>query len=207
MCSPSSDQNFLQGRCSQPQLYLLRHTKVVNPNHLCYGQAELPLATSFQDEVLLIKKNLGPWPWPILSSPSQRCLQLAYAMQTSQELEVDHRLLELSFGQWEGVPWSQIDRSTLDRWADDFVCGSPPEGESFLALQQRVVNAISDYLSSHDPKNLLVISHAGVLRAFYCFMNDWQLSDAFSKEIAFGDFLQWNLQEVSAKLSKQSSSL
>jgi len=74
----------------------------------------------------------------------------------------DPRLLELSFGSWEGLTWAEIKRDYgaangarhRDRW--NFV---PPGGESYAALLDRV----TPWFDALEP-NSVVVAHGGVAR-------------------------------------------
>ncbi len=75
---------------------------------------------------------------------------------------LDPRLLELDFGDWEGVSWDSVPRAALDRWAADPLGFCPPGGESGAALLRRV----EDFACAlfRDGRPCLVVSHGGPLR-------------------------------------------
>lgn len=76
---------------------------------------------------------------------------------------VDPRLIELTFGAWEGMTWREVRRrdppgaAARERSKWDFV---PPGGESYAALRDRLAPAIAAL-----PGPTLVVSHGGVARA------------------------------------------
>lgn len=100
----------------------------------------------------------------IWTSPATRCQVVADAIAraTTAELVIDDRLLELNFGEWEGRPWSLVDRSSLDRWADAPLSFAPPGGESGAALCARVTAFHADL--SRRPHDCAVVSHGGPLK-------------------------------------------
>ncbi len=183
---------------SRPQEHfiLLRHTRVYNPQNLCYGQSEMELANSFSSELRHIKRQLQPIPKRLIVSPSQRCRQLADALSDAAPLIEDERLRELNFGTWEQTPWHQINRSELDHWAENYVHRSPPAGESFQNLQTRAIRAIQDRIQAKSGGSILVVTHAGVMRALYCFIEKLELDRAFSLDIAYGEICRWPLTTV-----------
>ena len=76
----------------------------------------------------------------------------------------DDRLMEMDFGTWEMRTWQEIGREPLDAWATapfDFV---PPGGESVAALRTRV-NAFIAECTVEAHSELVVVSHAGVMKA------------------------------------------
>ena len=100
----------------------------------------------------------------VRSSPSRRCREPAEALadRLHVPLTLDPRLLELDFGAWEGMPWDQVPRPDLDRWAADLRGFAPPSGETGAALIARVSALHRDLMAEARP--FLVVSHGGPLR-------------------------------------------
>ncbi len=84
------------------KLILVRHTKVVVPQGICYGQTDVELASSYERERSIIISLLGEDSFiNIYSSPLKRCLVLANNIAPSGiEVMQDKRLQELDFGEW-----------------------------------------------------------------------------------------------------------
>lgn len=100
----------------------------------------------------------------VRTSPLRRCLSPAEALAAALDipLQVDPRLAELDFGDWEGCSWSEVPRAALDRWAADPVGFAAPGGETGAALIVRVRAVLADLLD--QAKSCLVVSHGGPLR-------------------------------------------
>ncbi|HEX5538399.1 MAG TPA: histidine phosphatase family protein, partial [Methylophilaceae bacterium] len=96
------------------ELYLIRHTTPEIAKGVCYGQSDIDLAASFDDELALLRAKLPLAPAVIYSSPSQRCLKLATAIAGDWPIQQDPRLMELHFGEWELRQWDDIPREQLD---------------------------------------------------------------------------------------------
>lgn len=173
-------------------LYLIRHTTAaLDSQRVCYGHTDVPLAASYPvDQADLFKRASGLWKQPLIySSPLQRCAELAesLAAPTNAEVQFDDRLKELNFGDWEERLWEDIPRADLDAWANDFVDGSPPGGESYRALQTRV-NALLDELRARPliadgNRDVLFVAHGGVIRALLAWALELPLRKSFSFEI------------------------
>ena len=117
----------------------------------------------------------------VYSSPLRRALKLANALST--DVRVDARLSEISFGEWEGKRWDEIDRREVDAWAADVLGYSPPGGESVSGLLARVV----EFSASLDVERAALVTHAGVIRAL---LGHWRglPFDRWSRlEIGFGE--------------------
>jgi broad specificity phosphatase PhoE len=62
----------------------------------------------------------------------------------------DPRLAELSYGDWEGSSWAEIEAHTpnaLNDWKADPESYCPPGGESHLALRRRQAEALADIIA------------------------------------------------------------
>jgi alpha-ribazole phosphatase len=76
----------------------------------------------------------------------------------------DARLMELSFGAWEGKSWYVLfatRREALDLWAADPLGRRPEGGESGRELEHRVQSFLAEVAGEGD----LLVTHAGVIRA------------------------------------------
>lgn len=152
---------------------LVRHTALDIPSHICYGQSEVVVASSFESEVSALLRKLKETKFDaVYSSPLQRCYQLARVLSSTGELQIisrairqDYRLKELHFGDWEMKSWDAIPRGELDRWSYDYADTSPPNGETFTQLHARVTEFLKDVSGHHLGGELLVVTHGGPIRA------------------------------------------
>lgn len=80
-----------------------------------------------------------------------------------QPYEIEPRLIELTFGEWEGLTWPEVKQRSPDsaNWREgdkwNFV---PPGGESYAMLEAR----LQPWLTAVDCDQI-VVSHGGVARA------------------------------------------
>jgi alpha-ribazole phosphatase len=165
-------------------LILVRHTKVIGVEGLCYGRSEVALAETFHEEAEAVRAALPAEIAAVYSSPAKRCRALAE--QLSPAPVIDHRLHELDFGAWDGRPWADIPREHLDAWGADFVDGAPPGGESFTALAARAGAFADDIARRHGGAKVVAITHGGVIRALLARARGLALRDAFSLDAPHG---------------------
>ncbi len=165
-------------------IYLLRHTKVALPKGLCYGQSDVALSDTYAEEWMEIRHKLeGIVLNSVYSSPLSRCRSLAKHLSPS--ITTDERLMELNFGVWEGETWDAIYNSQEGReWFDDYFNISTPGGESYLDLVQRVQAFYSDIREVRG--NTLIVTHAGVIRAFMHLLGEMTLHEAFDTPLDYG---------------------
>jgi alpha-ribazole phosphatase len=166
-------------------LILLRHTRPLAGDGICYGRSDLDLADDLAAEAGRIEAGL-PRVDRIVTSPLVRCRRLAEAVAARRGLTPteDARLAEMDFGRWEGRPWAEIPRDEVDAWAADLLGARPHGGESVGMLRDRAEAAL---ISLHAaPGTSLVVTHAGVIRAALA-LN--AAHEPWSRRIAFGGWI------------------
>ncbi|MCC6001732.1 MAG: alpha-ribazole phosphatase family protein [Pararhodobacter sp.] len=171
-------------------LILLRHTRPLNAEGLCYGRSDLRLAPCFQAQAARLERELPPFA-RVLSSPLSRCLRLARAMAAARGVgvQVDERLVEMDFGRWEGQRWDMIPRAQLDAWAADLEGANPHGGERVADLAARSRAALQDAArgASRDGGPALVVTHAGVIKSA---LAHTQGAAGWRAELSFGQWLR-----------------
>ena len=93
-------------------------------------------------------------------------------------------MLEIDFGDWEGLEWDEIDKNLLNHWMEDFVNVAPTNGESFNEMYLRVSNFI-EMLRNKDFNEVLIVSHSGVIRCFLAYLLKFPLDNSFKIPIGF----------------------
>ncbi|UKJ06290.1 alpha-ribazole phosphatase [Solitalea lacus] len=186
-------------------IYLIRHTEVNIAKGICYGQSDLDV---LQDSVQQTSEQLSlllPQNKTLYSSPLKRCKTLASHL-TNQVL-FDDRLMEMNFGDWELQDWNNINQAELNPWMEDFVNIQVPNGESFVQLHGRTVDFINELINNQE-KQIVIITHAGVIRSWLCEVLGIPLKNAFKLAIDYGsvsklsfNYNHWSVQFINNKLS------
>ena len=112
------------------EIFLIRHTTPLIEKGICYGQTDLDITDSFEEEVSMIQPHLRQTNIKVYSSPLQRCAKLANALYRSEIIEYHDELMELNCVDWEMQKWDEIPKSAIQPWMDDFVNVVVPNGES-----------------------------------------------------------------------------
>ncbi len=174
------------------EIYLIRHTTPDIDRSICYGQTDLALKNTFEEEAQTILDQLPNWFDRIYSSPLVRCHTLAQAIP-SKEVIVEPRLKELSFGEWEMQPWKAIPQDDFARWKENFVHEAPPGGESMQDLQQRVMSWWQEI--EHEIKSPVgIVVHFAVIRVFMAALQNTSLHEIFNQErMEYGAVYRLNL--------------
>jgi alpha-ribazole phosphatase len=86
--------------------------------------------------------------------------------------------------------WNSNNETELKKWTDDFVTEFTPNGESFEALNQRVIDFwqenVEKNIKSEKGKIALIVCHAGAIRSILCHVLQISLQKAFSVSIDYG---------------------
>lgn len=105
----------------------------------------------------------------VLTSPLRRCHDFAVEVAGDRQvsLEVDERLRELSFGDWEGRTLEAVQREDGERlsafWRDADR-HPPPNGEGLASFYRRVTAAWTYWTDQLHGQRVLLVGHGGVIR-------------------------------------------
>lgn len=157
-------------------LLLIRHGPTQwNVEGRIQGHTDLCLSEAGRAQVALwsLPEEFRQYDWAV--SPLRR------AMETARLLGVDHarpdpRLMEMSWGQWEGYTRSELrarhaaDLGENERRGLDFC---PPGGESARGVRARLEDWITDVRARGRPVG--AVTHKGVITAALALATDWDL--------------------------------
>jgi broad specificity phosphatase PhoE len=99
----------------------------------------------------------------ILASPLRRACDTAapIAAACGRTVDVDERLIEIDYGEWEGLPLADLAPDVVERWRRDggFV---PPGGESLEIVAGRIASFCDEWL---DDRVVVAVSHVSPIKA------------------------------------------
>ena len=183
-------------------IYLIRHSAVYNPNKLCYGQSEIPLEENFTVDFDWIKDALQSQftsETLFISSPFRRCTKLADYLSDGN-YQINNQITEINFGSWEMKPWTEIPEQEINPWMEDFVNYRIPNGENFIDLFERVISFYEEIIKK-EVKNIVLVTHAGVIRSLISYVLDFPLENAFNLQVDYSSITKIEYDEIN-KLSK-----
>jgi alpha-ribazole phosphatase len=188
------------------RLILVRHTATSSAPETCHGGGtELELAATFEHEVEILRKELPSCVTHFHSSPLRRCEILARRIDSQAAWQIDPRLAEIHFGDWEGRRWDQLSGPALDAWMDDFVNVHPPGGENALDVAKRT----RSFLKGLEEGTHLAITHGGVIRVLLSDILGFPMANLFQIEIPFGcivelswKFGRWSVERIAPPLAR-----
>ena len=170
------------------RLFLVRHGETMaNREYRYIGTRDDPLNALGETQAIQLAEALSVLPVAaVYSSPLQRTFDTALPIATRHRLEVQRvdDLRECYFGTWEGLSRAEVlerspeDSQRLREWERNTSI-APPEGESFEALQQRVVAAVEHLAQAHPDQAIVLVSHVGPIKVLLSAALGAPLSSAF----------------------------
>jgi len=155
-------------------LLLIRHGETAwNAEHRLQGKTDIPLSARGRSMVQswLVPKTFNNFEW--ISSPLIRATETAKIM--GHTARVEPALMEMSWGQWEGLNWvtlqAELGPEVMLTHGADSLDFRPPEGESPRDVQRR----LRPWLEKID-KPTVAICHKGIIQAIYALASGWQMS-------------------------------
>lgn len=148
---------------------LIRHGEPRGGRRYRGNGADDPLSAEGWRQMRAALGETCPWQ-QIVSSPMARCRELAceLAGRHGLPLSVEPALREVGMGIWEGRAHAEVAAEQPDAFAAfyrDPVRNRPPGGESLADLSRRVCAAYDRQVELNPARHLLIVCHAGVLRA------------------------------------------
>ena len=153
---------------------LLRHGETAynaDGNKYC-GRIDIPLTEKGISQAKRMNTLLQDFRFDqIFCSPLQRAKTTAeIASGTPEKVQVDERLIEVDFGQWEGKRSDDFiaeDPNSWYNWLSDperFEAGRT--GENAKQVIARLDSFYNELLDKYDDQTILVVGHNGVNRLF-----------------------------------------
>lgn len=181
------------------EVIFIRHTSVDVPLGVCYGQSDVSLRDSFEQEAAVTSRNLNSYRSQgrdfdhVYTSPLTRCVRLA-AYCGYPDAERDDRLMEINFGEWEMQKFEEIKDPRLKEWYADYMNVPATGGESF-GMQYRRVADFLDELKKKDYNKVAIFAHGGVLICAQIYAGILKPEEAFSALTPYGGIVQIVISE------------
>lgn len=144
------------------KLVVVRHGRTeANATGRLLGRLDVPLDDVGRRQARALAAAVGPVD-RVLSSPLARARQTAGAF--GLDVEIDERLIELDYGDYDGVPMGEVPPSAWAAWRAD-IDFAPPGGESLAVLGRRVRDALDELSRSDAGETVVVVSHVSPIKA------------------------------------------
>ena len=141
----------------------------------------------------------------VYTSPLQRCHAFAeeYSNRNNKKFQIIDNLKEVGFGRWEGLTPIEVQQKYPEEW-DQFYTNPvahPPQGAEHVAqLVERVGAVLDDLQTQHYDEHLLLVAHAGVIRAAITYTLGQPLERMYDLKIELGRITRLSLEPTRRQL-------
>jgi ribonuclease H / adenosylcobalamin/alpha-ribazole phosphatase len=148
------------------RLLLIRHGETAFTAEKRYsGRGDVPLTPEGRAQAEAVGKRAAAMGATVaVSSPLSRCVETANAIGV--KVVTDQDLIEVDFGAWEGMTFSEV-RTQFPRELREWLGATsvaPPDGESFQHVAKRVRTALARIRRDYEGQTVAVVSHVSPIK-------------------------------------------
>jgi len=175
------------------KITLLRHTEVQEKYRYKYnGHNNIGLSKNGKAHAKIICKKLNNQTFDLVYASD-----LLRVRQSVKHLKKDiiytNKLREKSWGRHEGMSFDEIINSEDFKYENFLQWINALDGERYETYINRIKIFFFEYLKSLKQENILIITHAGVIRTLLSLVKDISLEEAFKIKIDYGDLISANI--------------
>jgi len=158
---------------------IVRHGETTwNAERRYQGQTDIPLSELGHQQAAALGSRLATDKIDVTyASDLCRTKETAEAVMAyhSGSISFDLRLREMSFGDWEGLTFNEMQEREprlSNGWANFMLTYGPPAGESIPIFAERLNTAIHTILKDHPDETVLLVAHGGAISVLLCLLLD-----------------------------------
>jgi broad specificity phosphatase PhoE len=171
-------------------IVFVRHGETApNRKGLLLGRSDPALTDRGREQAgALAQRLVGLAPVAVLSSPLTRAQSTAapIAEAAGCTVELDDRLVEIDYGEWDGQPLADLTAEVVTQWRAD-ADFAPPGGESLRMVGARVAGFCTEHLGRDV---VVAVSHVSPIKA------------AVTWALGVGDELAWRMRLDVASITR-----
>ncbi len=177
----------------------IRHTEVIKEyQHKYNGHIDIPLSQKGLEDAKKLAQKITKNFDITFCSDLKRTKQTLKHFTNITNICYTKELREKSWGKHEGMSFEQIEKTgikytTFLEWINSL------DGESYEDFKIRIKNFF-DNLQKQNYKNVLIVTHSGVIKMFLHIYKNIPLEEAFSYRLDYGDYLEYQLTGEDSEL-------
>lgn len=147
-------------------LFVARHGRTeANAGGLLLGRADPVLDDTGRRQAEGLARAMPPGA-RVVSSPLLRCQETAetIAAKIGARVEIDERLIELDYGEYDLVPLAEIPAEVWAQWRSD-PAFRPPGGETLAELGARVHECLDELAPAAAEGEVVAVTHVSPVKA------------------------------------------
>jgi len=169
------------------EIYLVRHGETDNNvAHRFIGSTDKPLNARGKRQAASLKEPMSKVPFDVIySSPYQRTMQTAEQVRGDRDIAIipERGLCEIHCGRWEDLNREEIEAlwpGMIDLWQNEPDRLRMPDGETFLQVQERGVEAFCRIVRENRGKKLGIVSHMLTIQLIIAKLYDIPIKDVWN---------------------------
>mgnify|MGYP002713136777 CR=1 FL=1 len=177
------------------KLTLVRHAEVEEKYHNCYnGHNEIGLSELGHSQAKTLCKKLDALKFDeVFCSDTFRAKEtIKHSLHVKQTKFTD-KLREKSWGRHEGMRYDEIVKQEPIKYENFLQWVNYLDGEDYQVYIKRINEFFFEFLPSLKKENILIVTHAGVIRIFYSILHNIPLEKAFSIKVVHGELINENI--------------
>lgn len=193
------------------KITLVRHAEVDEAYHNRYnGHIDIELSPKGHEEAKHLAQKLQDKGYDaVFCSDLKRCRQTLEAFELDIKPVYTSMLREKSWGRHEGKRFDEIIETETFGYEDFEQWINALDGEAYPAYINRIKGFFTGFLPANPYEDVLVMTHAGVIRVLMHILQDISLEEAFSKNFAYSDYIYldtdtWTFTEADKNLGETS---
>lgn len=177
-------------------LYVIRHGETEwNKEKRSQGRLDSALTTKGEEDARLLGKRLKDTEFlQIISSPSSRTLETARLVKRERPIPLitEDRLMEIDLGPWQGKTEAEIKvqyPEAFDAYWNQPEAYISEGGETFLQVQQRLMQFLVDLEETIKDGNVLIVTHGVVIKTLYLLCRNASINQVWDPPFIYGTSL------------------
>jgi probable phosphoglycerate mutase len=151
------------------QLVFVRHGQTdANRNGVLLGRLDPPLNDAGREQATAVAARVSRLePVRVVTSPLVRAVETAEIVASAcarREVEVDARLIEVDYGEYDGLPLGELPEDLVWKWRND-ADFAPPGGEILASVGKRMGEYTREVLDTLADGPVVAVSHGSPIKA------------------------------------------
>ncbi len=179
------------------KIYFVRHSEVIEPYQGCYnGHIDIPLSQKGKEDAKKLAQHLGSIPFEkVFCSDLRRCKETLEAfMPLKAHVVYTPRLREKSWGRHEGKRFEEIEAEgivyeSFSQWINAL------DGEDVSHYMNRLWEYFQDEILTQKARNILVVTHAGVIKSLIARHEGMGLDETFGIALPYSGYVVYDKKD------------
>jgi broad specificity phosphatase PhoE len=173
------------------KITLVRHAEVDEKYIGCYnGHNDIGLSSKGRIQAKALSQKLSTYRYDaVFCSDLRRAKETIKEFSHLKDIIYTDKLREKSWGKHEGLSFDEIIAQNEIKYINFLQWIKALDGEPYEEYVKRIENFFMHYLPSIKKENILIVTHAGVIRTLMSIVQNTTLEEAFSNKVDHGSFI------------------